>query len=59
MDSRLHLPLALLEAAPDRETAEIMLVGALHSGATASQLRSAWLAWEANNRHERLRGEAS
>lgn len=51
------LSLALLESAPDRQTAEVMLVGALHSGATPEQLRKSWQSWEQRHQQARLRGE--
>lgn len=51
------LPLALLETAPDRETAEIMLVSALHSGASPEQLREAWNRWEQSWEQAYKRGE--
>lgn len=51
------LTLALLETAPDRQTAEIMLVEALHRGVDPDVMKEAWRRWEATRREAMLRGE--
>lgn len=53
-----QLCLAVLETAPDRQTAEMMLLAALHSGATPEHLRSSWARWETEHRLATRRGEA-
>ena len=53
------LTLALLEAAPDRQTAKIMLVEALSQGIDPDLMRTSWERWESFHRDEILRGETA
>lgn len=46
------MALAFVEAAPDRETAEIAARAAVRRGASADQLVSAWRAWERSQQEE-------
>jgi len=54
-----QLTLALLEEAPDRETAEIMVWAAWDQGIDADSIRDAWRIWKDKNRDARLRGEVA
>ena len=53
-----QLCLAVLETAPDRQTAEMMLLAALHSNVSPERLRASWARWEQGSKAATRRGEA-
>lgn len=55
----MNLVLALLETAPDRRTAEAMLVAAVTSGVDGNQMKRSWRRWQRNHAQSVLRGEAA